>query len=398
MLPKKWAVAIIAAALAACAPHAALAQKISDLPAATTLTGTEKVPAIQGAGCATHVAPCSNVALTVAQLATLANTTTQPLDADLTSLAGQSTAANKCQYWSGAAAAALFDCTGYIRGLGARADAAAARSYLGLGSIATQAASGVAITGGTITGVPGLFYESSYAATGTPTGFLNATIKSARTEIASASTVDLYTVPSGKKAIVPIATLSNTTASTSINYQLRAKIGGTYYPLTASVALAGQTLTAVNAMTLVLEAGESLAITTDAGGITLFPQIVEFDAASLWKSARLLSIASGDNVLYTVPSGKAAYVQNATFGARTVTAVAYVANSSGTAITATLYGTASGVTTSSSTARTASSSVASAAVTAIGIPPLLGSGESVVLNSSAAVSGGWAWVTYQAAP
>ena len=147
---RKWAVALAAAAIFACAP--ATAQKISDLPAATTLTGNEKVPAIQGTGCATHVAPCSNVALTTTQLATLANATTQPLDADLTALAGQTTAANRCQYWSGTAAAALYDCTGFVRGLGTSADAAAFRSAIGLGTLATQSGTFSGTSSGTNTG------------------------------------------------------------------------------------------------------------------------------------------------------------------------------------------------------------------------------------------------------
>ena len=150
MLFRKRAVALAAAAVLACAPAAA--QKISDLPAASTLTGNEKVPAIQGTGCATHVAPCSNVALTATQLATLASASSQPLDADLTSLAAQTTAANRCQYWSGSATAALYDCTGFVRGLGTSADAAGFRSAIGLGTLATQSGTFSGTSSGTNTG------------------------------------------------------------------------------------------------------------------------------------------------------------------------------------------------------------------------------------------------------
>jgi len=58
----------------------------------------------------------------------------QPLDSDLTSIAALTT-------------------TSYGRGQLTLADAAAGRTYYGLGTIATQAASSVAITGGSITGI-----------------------------------------------------------------------------------------------------------------------------------------------------------------------------------------------------------------------------------------------------
>lgn len=75
----------------------------------------------------------------------------QPLDDTLTALAGLSGTADKMIYFTGADAFALATLTGFARTLLDDADAATARTTLGLGTMATQNANAVAITGGTAT-------------------------------------------------------------------------------------------------------------------------------------------------------------------------------------------------------------------------------------------------------
>lgn len=77
-------------------------------------------------------------------------TDAQPLDATLTALAGITTAADVLIYATGADAFATTTLSAFGRSLIDDADAAAGRTTLGLGSIATQAASNVSITGGSI--------------------------------------------------------------------------------------------------------------------------------------------------------------------------------------------------------------------------------------------------------
>jgi hypothetical protein len=77
----------------------------------------------------------------------------QPLDATLTALAGVTVAANQLIYATGADTFTTTSFTAFGRSLVDDADAAAGRTTLGLGTMATQAASNVAITGGTIDGI-----------------------------------------------------------------------------------------------------------------------------------------------------------------------------------------------------------------------------------------------------
>lgn len=80
-------------------------------------------------------------------------TDAQGLDATLTALAGLTTAADQMIYSTGADAFAMTSITSFGRTLVASAAASNARTSLGLGTMATQDASNVAITGGSIDGI-----------------------------------------------------------------------------------------------------------------------------------------------------------------------------------------------------------------------------------------------------
>ena len=113
-----------------------------------TLAGTLAI-ANGGTGATDNSGARTNLGLAI-------GTNVQAYDAGLASIAGLTTSADQGIYATAADTYATFSLTSAGRALLDDADAAAQRTTLGLGTIATQASSSVSITGGSITGITDL--------------------------------------------------------------------------------------------------------------------------------------------------------------------------------------------------------------------------------------------------
>lgn len=111
-----------------------------------TWQGTAVAVGYGGTGAATASGARTNLGLAI-------GTDVQAYDADLAALAGVTSAADKVPYFTGTATADVATLTSFGRSLIDDADAAAARTTLGLGTMSTQNANNVSITGGSIDGV-----------------------------------------------------------------------------------------------------------------------------------------------------------------------------------------------------------------------------------------------------
>jgi hypothetical protein len=138
--------------------NGATQDKIDNTDAVTTVAGRignvtlTAADLTDGTAAGRTLFTAANAAAQRTALALVVGTDVQAYSANLAALAGITSAADRLPYFTGSGTATYANFTSYGRTLAALVDAAAGRTALGLATMATQAASAVAITGGAING------------------------------------------------------------------------------------------------------------------------------------------------------------------------------------------------------------------------------------------------------
>ncbi len=223
--------------------------------------------------------------------------------------------------------------------------------------------------------------------------------------IAANSTADLYTAPTGKRAAVyPSYGANGSATPAGMTYQPKIKVSGTYYNIgISSTSNMSQLLMASN-LPIILEPGESASVNFAAGSTTSntygFP-IVEFDSNMPFKTAKLTTLASGNNTLYTCPANTRAIILDTTLGIGNGTSPGqlYYVNNSGGAITRQWYIVNSAGSPGTTNSTSLSASISNGSIdTAGNACSCLNAGDTIVINVSAATATQFAWVNIMEVP
>lgn len=158
---------------------------------------------------------------------------------------------------------------------------------------------------------------------------LDMSFVNANAVIAISGQNDLYTVPAGRRAVIP-AVYCNSQGSVNANVQF--KNSSTYYNAASTLVslTAGTPQNIKSLIPIILEAGEVLSvILSGAISVNCWPQIIEFSSTSVLKTAKFLNLVSGNNLVYTCPAGKTAMILDTklNFGGASATAFSAVGSS-----------------------------------------------------------------------
>jgi hypothetical protein len=219
----------------------------------------------------------------------------------------------------------------------------------------------------------------------------------------SAGDTDLYTVPTGKKALVLDATYTVPTGNPSaVTSFAEYKSSGVYtkYDFISNAQPAGTIGTLALLVPMLLLAGESFSVNCNNAGLSLWPMIFEFDAAAGVSIARLNSFSAGDNTLLTLATSGIQLISNLEgVGAGSpLKGVLWYFNNTGISRTIGWNVVPSGGSVGVSNQILVGASVSSPAVSVKNFYGGLKIGDFININTDANTAGQVAWVIYQSLP
>ena len=238
------------------------------------------------------------------------------------------------------------------------------------------------------------------ASSKTAGNFPNVTYPAVILAAGAAGNNDVYTVPSGRKAVVYGFIYGNNSGAGAISVTPQIKISGTYYKTGASVSAGTGVVggTVVPGVPILLNAGEIFSINADIAGIQVQGvEIYEFDDTSPLARAQIASFSVGFNTLFTVPGGATVQVGLAALTGSAGGALAYV-NQSGGARSTEMYRCPSGYTLTNTSADYPylfqQGSLVNNTFTTRGVYGGMGAGDYISIKTDAVTAGQFAWLIY----
>lgn len=211
---------------------------------------------------------------------------------------------------------------------------------------------------------------------------------------------DVYTCPTGRKAIVVGVAFYNT-SGTSPSVIGKLKVSSTYYRATATTTVSSGTGTTLRGI-IPLEAGDAFSLNFSTGiACNVILSILEFDAQSPVTFARLLgNLINGDNTLYTCPSGYTAspltLLDISKSGSTGVGSYNFSNDSGGSLTLVTNVVTSGG--SASANNKIGSNNASNASITAPTIPMSLEAGDFLSINSGSNSASQAAWAIFFESP
>lgn len=222
----------------------------------------------------------------------------------------------------------------------------------------------------------------------------NAPAAASAYNLANSTTTNLYTCPSGKKAMVCMLKLYNSHASLTGSVYPIFYDGSTNRRMRTAIA-AGAGVSATIIVNFVLTAGQKFAVenvSSFSGSISAWATIIEFDDGTPLSTTYVTSLSSGANTIYTCPSGKVAFATSMSAllgqGSSTTPASLSYFNGSGSTLSFSMYSNQSGDSATETTNRLNSTTLSPASnASVIGqIPSIRTPGDFFAISNSSSAS------------